>query len=117
MRTMLIAAGSETITSELKKAFQDKYQVFTSDRGDETLHLLQDLMPDILIINLSLSHITGLSVLQQTIYKPPIVIALASYFDNYIIQSAQSVCIDALIGLPCTIKCIEDHLERLSMYK
>lgn len=113
MKTMLIAAGSEIITEELARVFQNEYQVYTCIRGDDVLQILQELKPNILIINLSLSNITGLEVLQQTKYTPPVIIAITNYLSNHIVEEAQAAGIGALIRLPCTIDCIISHLKKL----
>ncbi|MBQ8909845.1 MAG: response regulator [Oscillospiraceae bacterium] len=113
MKTMLIAVGSDIITQELMRVFQGKYQVYTCGRGDDTLRILQELKPDILIINLSLSNITGLSVLQHTTYKSPVIIALTNYLSDRLLQAVQAVEAGALIRFPCSIECIISHLNRL----
>ena len=112
MKTMLIATGSEIITDELERVFQSKYRVSTCSRGDDALQILQALRPDILIINLSLSNITGLEVLQQTEYTPPVILALTYYVTDQIVDEAQAAGVGALIRLPCTIDCILTHLEK-----
>lgn len=117
MKTMLIAAGSEIITEELARAFQNKYQIYTCSRGDDALRILQELEPDILIINLSLAHITGLEVLQQTQYTPPAILALTYYLSNHIVEEVQAAGAGALIRLPCTIECITSHLKNLITHK
>lgn len=113
MKTMLIAAGSEIITDILSQAFQSKYRVYTCGSGDETLHLLQEVRPDILIINLSLSNMTGLEVLQQTKYTPPAILAITNYLSDYIVEEAQAAGVGALIRLPCTIDCIVKNIEKM----
>lgn len=113
MKTMLIATGSEIITDELERVFQSKYRVSTCSRGDDALQILQELKPDILIINLSLSNITGLEVLQQTEYTPPVIVAITNYLSDQIVKDAQIAGVGALIRLPCTIGCIISHLEKL----
>lgn len=112
MKTMLIAAGSETITEELARVFQNEYQVYTCSRGDDTLQILQELRPDALIINLSLKYITGLEVLQRTVYTPPAILALTYYVSNRIVEEALAAGVGALIRLPCSIKCIISHLKK-----
>lgn len=113
MKTMLIATGSEIINEELARAFQAEYIVCTCIQGDETLLLLQEFKPDILIINLSLTYITGLSVLQLTDYTPPAIIALSYYLSDLIAEQAQTYGVDALIQLPCSVKCIKSHLSQI----
>ena len=113
MKTMLIAAGSEIITDILSQAFQSKYRVFTCSRGDDVLQMLQELKPDILIINLFLSNMTGLEVLQQAKYTPPVILALTYFVSGQIVEEAQAAGVGALIRLPCTIDCIKKNIEKM----
>lgn len=113
MKTMLIAAGSEIITDILSQAFQSKYCVYTCSRGDDALQMLQELKPDILIVNLSLSNMTGLEVLQQTQYTPPVILALTYFVSDQIVEEAQVAGVGALIRLPCTLDCIKRNIEKM----
>lgn len=113
MKRLLIASESKYIADILAEHFQAEYEVCTCTDGNNALQLLQSTTPDILIISLALSGITGLSVLQQTTYKPPVIIALTNYLSDTILQEIQAVGAGALIRLPCSIKCIVSHLNRL----
>lgn len=113
MKTMLIAIDSEIITEELARIFQNKYRVQTCSRGDDALHLLQSIKPDILIIMLSLPGITGMEVLQQSQHKPSVIIALTTYLSDSVVQEAQAAGIGSLIRLPCSIVGIISHLNTL----
>lgn len=106
MKTMLIAIDSEIITDELVHTFQSKYQVHTCSQGDDALRILQELRPDVLMINLALSHITGLEVLQQTKYAPPVIIALTNFLSDSVVLEAQDAGVGAIIRLPCSINYI-----------
>lgn len=113
MKRLLIASESKNIADILAEHFQEEYEVYACADGNEALQLLQSITPDILIISLTLSSITGLSVLQQTSYKPPVIIALTNYLTDSILQEIQAVGAGALIRLPCSIKCIANHLKSL----
>lgn len=113
MKTMLIAAGSEIITDVLLRTFQSKYRVYICSQGKDALQTLQELKPDILIINLSLSNMTGLEVLQQAQYKPSAILAITTYLSDQIVEEAQAAGVGALIRLPCTLDCIKRNIEKM----
>lgn len=113
MKTMLIALDSEIITEELARIFQNKYRVQTCSQGDDALRILQELRPDVLIINLALSHITGLEVLQQTKYTPPAILAMSYYLSEHIVNEAQAAGVGSLIRLPCTLCGIVANIYKL----
>lgn len=113
MRKMLIAVYSKIITEELVRTFHKDYEVHTCSRGDDALNLLQRIQPDVLIIMLSLPGITGMEVLQQTKYTPPVIIALTNFLSDYIVQQSQAAGVGALIRLPCSMSRISYHLNTL----
>ncbi len=112
MKKMLIAAGSTVVTDELAEEFQNEYDVYRCSDGAVALTMMQDIKPDILIISLSLSHTSGLEVLQLATHKPEITIALTNYISDYIIQACEAAGVCALIRSPCSIDCIRWHLNK-----
>lgn len=113
MKTLMIAIQSQIMTDIFSEHFRKEYEVHTCIEGNEALRLLQELKPDILIIDLSLPHITGLSVLQQTCYTPPAIISLTDYLSDDIVHEVQQAGVGALIRIPCTIECIASNINRL----
>lgn len=113
MRKMLIAVDSRIITEELERRFQNDYQIFFCRQGNDALQFLQQARPDVLIIMLSLPGITGMKVLQETKYTPPVIIALTDYLSEHVVQEAQTAGVGALIRLPCSIDYISHHLNAL----
>jgi len=113
MKRLLIASQSKNIAGILAEYFQKEYEVYTCTDGNIAIQLLQTITPDILIIGLTLSDITGLSVLQQTTYKPPVIIAFTNYLTDSILQEVQTLGAGAVIRFPCSIDCIASHLNRL----
>ena len=82
--------------------------------GGDALKLLNDLRPDVLIINLCLHDTDGLTVLRNTQYIPPTVQALTYILDDTAVQIAKSYGVGGIILLPCTIQAIVDQLEKLT---
>ncbi len=113
MQKMLIAIDSEIFIEALERTFHGKYIIHTCSSGNEALQILQSHRPDILIIDLSLPDITGLNVLQQAEFTPPIVIALTNFLSDRIVREAQAAGVKALIRIPCTVKCIESHITAI----
>ncbi len=113
MRKMLIAVYSDVFTEELVLTFQSDYQIYTCSSGDDALWLIQHIKPDVLIIMLSLPGITGLEVLQQTQYKPPVIIALTTILSDSIELDSHDAGVGALIRLPCSMAQIIQHLKDL----
>lgn len=113
MRKMLIAVYSRIITEKLIQTFQSSYQIYTCSQGDDALSSLQCIKPDVLIIMLSLPGITGIEVLQQTAYTPPVIIALTDFLSDSVVREAQNVGVGSIIRLPCSTESISHHLSIL----
>ena len=113
MRKLLIAVGSEMITDILEDRLKSDFEIYTCSRGDDALQLLEELRPEALIISLSLSHMTGLSVLQQSTYKPPAVLALTYFISDAVIDEAVSAGAGDLLLLPCSLEYIVSRFKQL----
>lgn len=114
MQKMLIAVDSEIISEELTQAFHTEYAVHTCTKGSDALRLLQEVCPEILIISLSLPEASGLSVLEQTTYTPPVILVLTDYVSDDIVQKAETSGVGALIRFPCSIKFIGSKINALT---
>ena len=113
MKTMLIAVASEIITEALSQTFWNEYDVHTCSQGDRALHLLSQINPDILILGLSLPGMTGISVLQEADYTPPVILALSYLTSEDVVQAAQTAGVGALLRLPCSVSHIRSRLSQL----
>ena len=113
MPVLLIAESSKYFRSALADAFSADFQVHTCADGYDALELLQSLQPDGLIINLSLSFLDGLSVLQQAPCLPPAVMVLSATRSAYILRALENVGVGFLMTIPCTIQAVRSHFLEL----
>lgn len=60
MKTILIADPSELFTEALSHALAPRFHVHICHNGVDALRLLQELRPDILILQLTLPYIDGI---------------------------------------------------------
>ena len=112
MAKLLIAVKLEIISNILAETLT-QYEVHCCGTGADALALLESLRPDILIVDLSLPVVTGLTVLQKTRYKPPIILALTNLAAESVLQAAANAGAQNVILIPCTIRHIIAHLEDL----
>ena len=110
MAKLLIAARSESLSSALAEALT-QYEVYNCHTGVDALVLLESLRPDIFIVDLSLPVISGLAVLQETHYKPPVILALTNLVTERILQSAIDTGVQHILLQPCAVRHIISHLE------
>jgi len=112
METLLIAIKSDIICTALAKNLS-RYKIHICDTGAKTLEKLEELHPDILIIDLTLPDIDGLTVLQKTRYRPSVILALTNFVSDTVMQAAAAAGIQDILLIPCTIRYIIKRLDAL----
>lgn len=112
MAKLLIAVKSEMMGTALADLLT-RYEVSVCHNGRDALGLLKSLRPDIFIVELSLPVVTGLTVLRQTCYRPPVILALTNLITENIMQTAADAGVQDMILLPCPVRHIIRHLEAL----
>lgn len=117
---LLIADGNEEFRTELESALRDTYYVRTCATGQEALALLRSYGPDILVLNLMLPEIDGISLLEESVRIGirPMVLATTSYQNPYILDSVKRLGVDYVMIRPClippTVARIRDLSHRLN---
>lgn len=112
MAKLLIAARSESLSAALAEALT-QYEVYSCHTGVDALALLESLRPDIFIVELLLPVTTGLTVLQESRYKPPVILALTNIAAENVLQAAVNTGAQDVILLPCRVRHIIVRLEKL----
>lgn len=113
MRKLLIADSSEVFTSALVRALDDRFHIHISADGPSALELLQQEQPDVLILNLMLPYIDGLTLLQQTKYLPPVILAITMHLSAYVEQTVTALGIDYTLIAP-SVDTVVMRLEDLT---
>ena len=75
--------------------------------------MLEALRPDILILDLALPYMDGLTVLRRSGFRPPIILALTNIITPVVLQAAAAAGIQDMILIPCTVYYIKVRLEAL----
>lgn len=103
MKKLLIAANSQSFTETVSEYLSHQFAVTVCHNGDDALQLIQDIRPDILAIDLMLSGIDGIGVLQtaQSLGICPRVIAFSTYITDYVVAALELLNVCCLIRLPC----------------
>lgn len=112
MAKLLIAAESELLSSILTQTCT-QYEVHSCHNGADALASLEALRPDIFIVELSLPVVCGLTILQTTPYKPPVILALTNLVTSHLLQATAQAGVQELLLLPCSVQSIIACLNRL----
>ena len=108
MHKILIADGCEDFRLALANILQDDYIVRTCADGDQALQLLHSFSPDILVLDLMISGLDGLSLLQSAAETdtPPTVVATSRFLSDYVIETAKQLGVMFLAAKPCSLNAI-----------
>ena len=112
VRKILIATTSEETSTYLSKALP-QYNIHICNTGVEALALLENFQPDIIILELSLPFMDGISVLRKSRFRPPIILALTHIMSENLLHLAAEVGIHDIIFISCTSSYIADRLYAL----
>ncbi len=116
--TVLIADSSEEFTAGLVAALQrgNGFTVVgTASDGEQAIRLITDRKPDILVLDLMLSKLDGLSVLKavSTMEHKPTTLATSGFITDYVAAAAVSLGARYLMLKPCDMAALVDRVEEL----
>ena len=113
---VLIADASEEFSLALSSILRGKYQVCCVDEGHEALQLARSFMPDILVLDLMLPGLDGITLLSQAAESGihPMVLATTRYPSNYALESAARLGVSFVMVKPCDIQAVADHVCDIS---
>ena len=109
---LLIAVRSEIITDLLVSSLS-MHDIHTCDTGPDALIMLEMYRPDVLILDLTLPFMDGLTVLRKTTFRPHSILALTNLATPAVLQATADAGVQAMILIPCTIRHIIEHLNAL----
>lgn len=107
---LLIAVKSEIIADSLASSLS-MHDVHTCDTGTDALAMLETLQPEILLLDLSLPVIDGMTLLRRSRYRPKYILALTNLVTPAVLQAAADAGVQSIILLPCTVRHIIELLN------
>ena len=117
--TVLIADSSDDFCSGLQDILRWICRIRCCTSGRNVLSLLNDLHPDILVLDLMLPELDGISLL-KTINSSgarPVILATTCFLSDYIVETAEKLNVDYLMVKPCDLHAtaarIQEQLSRL----
>ena len=100
MHRLLIADSDDGFLMAVEEVLSADFEIQTCQDGETALELLSTFQPQVLIINLHLPFLDGLTVLRLTAYTPPVIIAIAAYLNRLIEKACQDVKVSYLMTTP-----------------
>ena len=116
--TVFIADSAEEFCSGLSAALlhTDSFLVVgTASDGEQTIRMVQQLKPDILVLDLMLSKQDGISILKtvSTMEKRPITLATSGFVTEYVASTVAGLGARYLMLKPCDMTALVDRLEEI----
>lgn len=106
MKTVLIADADFVFAKQLSRALEESgtFQVIDMAlTGKLAVRIVEERHPDILVMDILLPELDGLSVLEEirSAVPPPIVIVTSAFLSNYVAVAAMNLGVRQLIKKPC----------------
>ena len=116
MLKVLIADCSEDFRTALAAALTSRFQITCCRTGTEAWELLHQDPPHILVLDLMLPELDGLTLLERTRNDGirPLVLAATPIFSEYVYSCAQRLSISYLVRKPCDIDALASRVTDLS---
>lgn len=115
---LLVADTSEAIRESLRELLEDSFDLRTCRDGRTALELLHRFRPDILVLDLMLPGIDGLSLLQTAADAGirPAVIATTRQNSDYILDAVYQMGASYIMLRPCEIIALADRIRDLACH-
>ena len=113
---ILIADSSEEFCSALSDILEKTHQVHTVSEGFDALHLLQSFRPDVLVLDMMLPGLDGISILQEAARcgLRPMVLATTKYANDFMVEAAARLEVGYMMVKPCDVKATAQRLQDLA---
>lgn len=116
MLKLLIADGTEAFRLALADNLKELYHVQVCQEGKETLEMILSFRPDLLVLDLMLPGLDGLTILQRAakVGVEPVVLATTGLFNDFIAAGASRMKIRYLMVKPCDVQAATARLLELT---
>ena len=100
MLKLLVADMSQEFTDAVENVLRNEFEMKICHDGETALELLHHFKPDVLIMHLLLPFKDGLTVLQETTYRPRVILATTHYLPPYAEKRAMDLGIQYILFSP-----------------
>ena len=115
-RKLLIAESAEDFRDALAQTLQGTYHIAITSDGQQALQLLRSFLPDILVLDLMLPGLDGISLLQQAVESGirPMVLATTRYPSQYTLAALEQLGVEYVMVKPCDLHAVALRVTDLS---
>ncbi len=116
MPKLLIADYNDEFRQALAQAAEESCIVRSCATGAQALELIHAFRPDILVLDLMLPELDGISLLHRVMQldQRPAVLALSYFTSPYVSSALSRLCVDLILPKPCKIDALTGHIQDLA---
>lgn len=116
MRKLLIALESEELRQALIQKLDGQFIVHACADGFQAQKALQDFHPDILVLDLMLPHIDGISLLRQAqeAGQKPVTLVLLTFISDFILSALRKYDVAYIMSSPCSLGALSGQILELA---
>ena len=116
--TVFIADSAEDFCTGLTAALQRAsgfHVVGTANDGEQTIRMIEERKPDVLVLDLMLPKKDGLSVLKAIagLDRRPAILATSAFVSTYVSAAAANLGVRYLMQKPCDMTALTEQLEEI----
>lgn len=113
---ILIADDNDDFRVNLHHALSPHFVVHCCQTGKEVIQQVRFFKPDILIVDLLLRELDGISALKQItqLPQPPAVLVITTFLSDYVEQILPEMGIRDLMRKPCDLKAAVSRVRRMA---
>lgn len=115
-RKLLVADASAGFCAALADALGGAYELRFCHDGLQARSLLDGFQPDILVTDLALPGLDGISVLKAAACAPkrPVMLVTTRYTSPYIENAMEELAVDYVVMKPCDVRALVERIQDLS---
>ncbi len=112
---MLIADAGEEFRRTLQEYLKDDYTIRLCREGNETLQAIESYEPDVLVLDMLLPGVDGVTLLQRAVKNglQATVLATTRFQSAYILDAVERLGVGYVIVKPCEVSAVAARLEDL----
>lgn len=112
-KKLLIADAGEEFRMALQEYLQDSYFIRLCREGNETLQALESFKPDVMILDVMLPGVDGVTLLQRAEERGlhTTVMATIRFQSDYVLDALERLDVGYVMAKPCEISAVAVRLE------
>lgn len=115
-KKILIAEASPEFTEQVSNALWEDYHIRVCHSGTLVKELLEEFRPDVLVMDLALPGVDGISLLKQMPAPPtrPRILLTTCFISHYVEAAIAGLGVDMVMLKPCNVDVLAERIDDLT---